>query len=250
MINIISSTTDIASKNIMKFIPESKKYKLISNKDSLNYNGEKSELNIFVSKHESEKKIKSLTCHTPGNFGKAIYGGTDNNLSISNAKIQTLCMRELFKLNERNQWEFRVGFEVTHHGPSLNNPCIFVEIGSSAKEWNQLRYCSGIAKVTLKLVNDYNNIMNRNQTVAIGIGGGHYAPDFTKLVLKDSSLSIGHICPNYALEHLNKDMFKQMISKTVPEPALVIISKSVKSNMRKQIISWCDELDLNHLRLK
>jgi D-aminoacyl-tRNA deacylase len=251
MISVICSTTDEASVNICKFLPLEGFYRIVKTSDSLNYEGKDgAELNIFVSKHASVKRVKSLTCHTPGNFGKPELGGEKGVLSISNAKVQSYCLRMLKELNDKYSWDFKVAFEVTHHGPSLDSPCLFVEIGSSAEQWNQNRYGSGIADITLDLIRNYKVIMSKKQVVGIGVGGSHYAPSFTSSVLKDESLSIGHICPDYALEHLNKAMLKQMISKTVPEPNIVLINKSVKSDTRKKIIKWCEELSIDWRRLK
>lgn len=249
MLRVVYSTSDEASMNIRKFLKKSESYEIVETNDSLNYSDSSAGMNFFVSKHASVKNIKSLTCHTPGNFGTAEYGGTSGVLSVSNAKIQSECLRLLNSLNERNQWGFQVALEVTHHGPSLNNPCLFIELGSSAEQWNQDRYCSGIAAVTTELINNYEKIMKRNQVIAIGIGGSHYAPSFTHEVLKNGT-SIGHICPDYALKHLNKELFHQMILKTVPEPKLVLFHKGVKSEDRKIIINWCDDYKLEYKRLR
>lgn len=250
MLRVVYSTNDKASINIRKHLQKNDSFQIVKTNNSLNYSGTDAELIIFVSKHASKKNIPSLTCHTPGNYGGAEFGGEDGVLSVSNAKIQTKCLRLLNELNNRNQWRFCVTFEVTHHGPSLPVPCLFVEVGSSAKQWNHEPYCSGIAAVTTELLNEYRNIMESEQLIAIGVGGSHYAHSFTSSVLNNNKLSIGHICPDYALKHLNKQLLAQMIEKTVPEPKLVLISKNVNSSMRKNVIKWCGELNMDFKRLK
>ena len=55
-----------------------------------------------------------------------------------------------------------------------------------------------------------------------GIGGLHYANNFNKRIL-DSDIAIGHICPKYALENLDKEMILQGMSKTVPKADFVLL---------------------------
>ncbi|MBN1923182.1 MAG: hypothetical protein JW791_00285 [Nanoarchaeota archaeon] len=249
MLAVISSKSDLASSNIKDFL-YTEGYELITVSDALNYDGPTFEFNIFVSKHESSKGVKSLTCHAPGNFGEAEFGGYDKILSVSNALLQTECLKRLNQLNIKQDWSFEVSFEVTHHGPSLNAACLFVEIGSSLLEWSNLEYCKGVAKVVDGLVRDYKTIKSEDKKIGIGIGGPHYAHSFTSLVLKDDSVAIGHVCPDYALNSLDKKMFKQMLDKTVPKPSIVFFNKSVKSEKRKEIVKWCEEFKLSHERLK
>jgi len=40
---------------------------------------------IFASRHKSEKQEKSLSVHSPGNFRKADYGGTQGKVCPSSA---------------------------------------------------------------------------------------------------------------------------------------------------------------------
>ena len=47
---------------------------------------------IFATKHKSEKEVKTLCCHVPGNFGKAELGGRDKQLCFSDASF----LKELF----------------------------------------------------------------------------------------------------------------------------------------------------------
>ncbi|PIU62850.1 hypothetical protein COX58_02530 [archaeon CG_4_10_14_0_2_um_filter_Archaea_38_6] len=250
MIGIVYSDSDTASLNIKKFLPKKGKFCLIrtSNALTLECSGNY-ELLIFVSKHESSGGVKSLTCHTPGNYGKAEFGGKTSVLSYSNALIQSLCLKKLAELNKSRGWDFSVGFEATHHGPSLDVPCLFVELGSSGTEWNNREYCSGIAGVVAELVNKYGSIMKGNGRVCVGIGGSHYAPAFSKLAM-EKGFNFGHICPKYTLNLLDKGSFRQMISKTVPEPSTVVIDKSVNSKKRKEVIKWCGELGLSAEALK
>lgn len=256
MINLIFSSSDAASMNIKGFIEnhsDKTSFNTINCSSSLEYAEPdlSSELDLFLSKHSSKAKIRSLSCHTPGNFGTAIYGGRAGTLCISDALIQSACLRQLQILNRDNSLGYEVTLEVTHHGPSNNVPSLFLEVGSSEKEWKDKKTCSLLASLALKLVKDYNEIKRFKQVVAIGVGGPHYAPNFTRKLLKDDSFAIGHICPEYSLKDLNIEMFKQMLTKTVPEPKTVLLDyKGSDKTIRENIQGWCEELKLEVVKLK
>ncbi|MEC7712877.1 MAG: D-aminoacyl-tRNA deacylase, partial [Candidatus Thermoplasmatota archaeon] len=83
---------------------------------------------IFLSRHKAASGKPSLTVHPIGNWGKAEYGGEEGKITPASPKIMTSLLREI----KENQLEgFDVCFEATHHGPLLNTPTIFLEIGST-----------------------------------------------------------------------------------------------------------------------
>jgi D-tyrosyl-tRNA(Tyr) deacylase len=41
--------------------------------------------------------------------------------------------------------DYEVSFECTHHGPSLNVPTMFVELGSSFQQWSDLKGAEAVA---------------------------------------------------------------------------------------------------------
>ena len=49
--------------------------------------------------------------------------------------------------------------------------------------------------------------------VAIGLGGGHYAPRFTDLALDDDT-AFGHMIPDYQLKHIDESMVQTAIDAT------------------------------------
>jgi len=77
--------------------------------------------------------------------------------------------------------------------------------------------------------------------VVIGLGGGHYCPDFTKLALR-KNYSFGHICPQYALENLDLDLLTQMIEKSKAEQ-IVLDWKGLKS-WKEKVVSLCENSGL------
>ena len=172
--------------------------------------GEEPEAIIFASKHKSASGNKALTVHTVGNYGKAEYGGRDHTLSRSCPRLKTEALRLIAKKNTLP--DFSVSYEVTHHGPFLETPSFFIEIGSSEEEWGNTDAGRIIASVILEL----EDVKGNEDVVAIGIGGGHYAPRFTELALS-RRISFGHMAPRYALENLDEEMLRQMVEMSGAE---------------------------------
>ena len=91
---------------------------------------------IFASKHKSESNEKTLSVHAPGNWRSADFGGEPGKACKSSA----LFMKQVFeKIHENmlqyNLKEYKLTLEATHHGPLIDKPCIFIEIGSTETEW-------------------------------------------------------------------------------------------------------------------
>jgi D-aminoacyl-tRNA deacylase len=169
--------------------------------------GERPEVIIFASRHKSESGKKALTVHVVGNYGKAEYGGRDHTLSVPAPRFMTEALRIMHRRNTLE--DFAVSYEVTHHGPYLETPSFFIEIGSSEEEWRNEEAGRLIAETIIELTKSPIN----KDPVAIGIGGGHYAPRFTELAL-GYRINFGHMAPKYALEHLDDDILRQMVEKS------------------------------------
>lgn len=197
------------------------------------YLGE-TDLCIVASKHKSESGIPTLTIHSPGNFGVARAGGEDKRLGVAPALYLTGGLRQLKAAQLSG---FEVCFEVTHHGPTiLPCPIVFVEVGSTEKEWSNLDACRAAAE-TIKNLYDSEP---KKLPSAIGFGGGHYAKKFS--LVEDYAL--GHICPKYALEHLNREMVSEMVEKTVPMPKIALVEKKGVGKEKNRIIEIISETGL------
>ena len=179
-------------------------------KEISDFAGEEPEVIIFASKHKSASGNKALTVHTVGNYGKAEYGGRERTLSRSCPRLKTEALRIIARRNTLP--DFSVSYEVTHHGPFLETPSFFIEIGSGEEEWKNAEAGRIIASVILELEGSEGN----EDVVAIGIGGGHYAPRFTELAVSHR-ISFGHMAPKYALENLDEGMLSQMVEMSGAE---------------------------------
>lgn len=159
---------------------------------------------IFASRHSSTQERKTLSVHPIGNFGKAEYGGKIKQLVKTNP---SLMRHALQLLKDKNKMGYSVSYEATHHGPWLEKPAFFIEVGSTARQWNDMQACRVVAEAIMEMEEE------RNAKIAIGVGGGHYAPRFTDMALKHG-IAFGHIAAKYALEYLNEEMLKKMIDAT------------------------------------
>jgi D-aminoacyl-tRNA deacylase len=234
--NIILSKKDPVGANVSKLL----KCRYIEFEDFLNFS-EESDLNLFITRHESASLMKCFSCHSTGNFSKAEYGGKDYCLSISNSIMQSTCLLKLKELLKPLKLTKLAVLEATHHGPSINSPCLFLEIGSTEEEYNNKEYCIILAKTANYLKENYETINKKKCISAIGIGGGHYSYEFSKLVSEE--LSIGHICPKYNLKNLSFEMFRQMVDKTIPKPTLVLINKKINKEV---FVKYCQELKISY----
>jgi len=196
---------------------------------------------IFASKHSSESGKPTLTTHPPGNFGPADYGGEPGKLCQVNANR----MNELHSHLLKPTFEYEVSLEVTHHGPYIRQPCCFIELGSTEKQWENQEAANYIAKAIMKTIKKEKNTKKDIET-AIGIGGNHYAKKFNE-IQEDEEIAMGHIIPRYAQKHLNKEMVQQMIEKTHPEPNRIYIDKKgtrKQAKVRKMLKDFDKEIIL------
>jgi len=151
---------------------------------------------IFLSRHKAASGIPTLTVHPIGNFSKADFGGRPATLVKSMPDMMTSALRDLMK--NAAGLGFQISFEVTHHGPYLEAPAMFIEIGSSEGNWGNKEAAKAIA----------DTLLSPKPIIApkaIGIGGGHYAPRFSEVV-STKRISFGHMITNHFADHADDDM--------------------------------------------
>ena len=155
---------------------------------------------IFLSRHKAASGKPSLTVHPIGNWGKAEYGGKEGEITPTSPELMTGLLRKI----KENQIEgFDVCFEATHHGPLLDTPTIFLEIGSTESEWEDKVPAQTLIKSLLEV--KYNKGKN-----VVGIGGGHYTPRFTEAALTHN-VNFGHMVANYGIPYVNTEKIKEAI---------------------------------------
>jgi D-aminoacyl-tRNA deacylase len=162
MILIAASNKDTASLNIMKQILSNYKFEksnknnyqdnpiyltkikqrqvtLITLKEESVYTQNLTEfftpeLIVFISRHSSISGTPTLSVHTPGNLGEAELGGLSRTVSVSAANAMRDTLKAMVQLKKEMQLNYEVSYECTHHGPSLDAPTMFAELGSSSKQ--------------------------------------------------------------------------------------------------------------------
>ena len=166
--------------------------------------GEAPEVVIFASRHRAESRIPTLTVHPIGNYSSAEFGGRPRTLCPAAPHHMTAALRAL----DRNAkgLGFNVSFETTHHGPSVDSPTFYIEIGSYEELWTREDAADAIAESIL-------TASPRESPVVMCVGGGHYAPRFTDIALS-KEVSVGHMAANYALSSLDDEMIMQMSAKS------------------------------------
>jgi D-aminoacyl-tRNA deacylase len=135
----------------------------------------------------------------------------------------------------------KVCLEVTHHGPYMTIPTLFVEVGSTEEEWKKLEPAKVVAKSVLKLLESYHyeEDVSNNYTVLIGIGGGHYAPRFTDIIFEKKA-AFGHMIPSYQIEegNIDGDMFEKALQATPNVKGVYIHRKSLKKSQVSEYKNW------------
>ncbi len=237
---------DLAGRNIVKILKtRNGGVEIIESKNEILYMKGleiKPDVCIVASRHKSESGIPVLTAHAPGNFGRADLGGNAGELSIAPALYLRAALIYLKKEKEGGGLPYEVSLEATHHGPtSLEFPIMFVEIGSSEREWEDISACRAVAEVINKLVRSELEKM----PTAIAFGGGHYCRKFSQL----EEYAIGHICPRYNLYNLDSLMIEQMVSKTIPKPEIALVEKKGMGKEKQRVLELLEKTELEIVRV-
>ena len=156
---------------------------------------------IFMSKHSSASGKPALTVHPIGNYHDNKLGGREEVLVPAMPSLMTDALRRI--VSHCDMIDFQTCFEVTHHGPWLDKPTFFIEIGSDESTWGNIHAADILAEVLTDIeTNDY--------PVLVGVAGGHYAPRFTDVATK-FKVNFGHMIPNYQIEDRDDDDVLRMI---------------------------------------
>jgi D-aminoacyl-tRNA deacylase len=181
---------------------------------------------VFLSRHKAASGIPTLTVHPIGNFApKAEFGGRPGTLVPSAPDLMTSLLRGM--QGQAQGLGYQISFEVTHHGPFLNTPTLYLEIGSSECQWPDVKAAEALARSLLEV-----DVLKA--TKVVGLGGGHYAPRFSEVALK-KKVSIGHMITNHFADHATDDDLVLAIKKALEASEhadLVYIHKKSVSRSR------------------
>jgi len=196
---------------------------------------------IFVSRHTSKTAKPAILIHTTGNWSEDTrFGGDPCQLSKTSALLQKagfICLEN--HLNTKNLPKFTFDIEVTHHGPTnLEIPLVYMELGSSKKEWNIKEGGEMVGNAIIDTIFKYLSYnKDSNIKIGLGFGGTHYAPNFNK-IMRLPEVALSFICPKYYIQLLNQTLITQMIENTTEAIDYFIIDwKGTNSEDKKHLIT-------------
>lgn len=250
---IVISETNPASQNIKAALlrmermeAEEGSFWRCSDFDMAEYPGEiirivpdrDAEYYIYASTHRSSSSTPAFTAHTPGNWGNADLGGSPRTLNVAfGSKVKAAAQR-MNALNAASlKWQ--VAIEADHHGPTIEKPILFVEIGSTDNEWSNAEAGKIAAEGILAAIRGA-----AAPKCYAGFGGSHYCPKFAPRIL-GGDISFGHIISGYALEGsgVDEEMVKQAVEKNAEKIEGAMIDwKGIKQEPKRKLVSVLESL--------
>tara|TARA_B100000676_G_C18081855_1_gene851852 strand:+ start:1453 stop:2379 length:927 start_codon:yes stop_codon:yes gene_type:complete len=188
---------------------------------------------LVLSRHVSASGTPALTLHAigvPGEFphGKrARSGGITGTAVPPSPRFGGLFrkMREI-AIDHKLDDDYDITLEATHHGPLLERPTLYIEIGSTKEHWEDPRAARVWAEAisdSLGLSGNCSDSWRSSGRVMVGLGGGHYAPRH-KAVISENDVWLGHILANYAI------IFEEQGSGLIPQgPWIHSVTTAVES---------------------
>ena len=211
------------------------------NAQNLPENFPNAELVVFISRHSSQSGTPTLSVHTPGNLAAAELGGFPRSVSVSPANAMQTALKALYRLKQEMKLDYEVSYECTHHGPSLQVPAMFVELGSSEKQWNDQTAAAAVAKAAMDAIANFGK---SERSAALGIGGTHYNRKFTQMAL-DGEAVFSHMIPKYAIPFVDSEILTQCVQRTQEKVESAILDwKGIKSEDKPKLLVSLAEIGL------
>jgi len=199
---------------------------------------------LFASRHSSKDGRKIFTVHVSGNVDRADYGGKPYSLARpSPIRMKNYVMALKRRLSQKPEYQFTM--EVTHHGPSeIITPSAFYEIGSTEEEWRDVEAGRVVAESLIEAINSPECDWN----VAVGVGGTHYAPRQTEIIL-NTTFTFGHNFAKYTFDGLNEEIILSAL-KLSDTKYIIIDEKSTSSRIKTMLSDIEEKYEINILRSK
>ncbi|HXV50946.1 MAG TPA: D-aminoacyl-tRNA deacylase [Nitrosopumilaceae archaeon] len=198
---------------------------------------------VFLSKHAAESQVLALTTHSTGNFSDANFGGNKRQVAIPHPFIQKSYIQSLW--NKKDTFsDFQITIEATHHGPTaLDKPALFIEIGTTEKQWTDTKLCDSVAQIVLDVMNNEQKV----SPVALCFGGTHYPEKFTEELI-DGEHAIGTVVPKHALEFLDKELFSHILKRNQMAKAALLDWGGLGKDKQK-VLQLIETTDLEVIKL-
>lgn len=220
------------NRNNFLIIHDHEQINLIGLEDRLVDLGIRPDLIVFACRHKAKEEIPWLGGHFTGKIDPEA-GEDDMHLSVP----APFALRSFL---HNVAWQapdgFQVSAEATHHGPTdLNTACFFAEIGSCEQQWIDPRAGEAVAKSILSLKRD-------ELPVFLGLGGGHYVPRQTSLML-EAEVAFGHMFSSYQAQALDLEILEEARKKSGATYAY-LDRKSLRSENKKRLSIMLEEIGL------
>ncbi len=201
---------------------------------------------IFLSKHRSHSCIPTLTCHFTGNFSADnSYGGNPRQIAISYPSLLKGYLKAITAAKQKVP-EYEVIIEATHHGPtSLNKPVLFIELGSSEKQWNDDNAGAVICDTLLGMLDIGFEYCDK---VGIALGGTHYPIKFNRLLL-ESRFGLGAVASKHNLEAIDEEILNQMIEKSAEKVTHAVLDMKGLGRQKDRILNILKKTSLELYRV-
>lgn len=195
---------------------------------------------IVLSRHQSEAGVPSLTVHPIGNFGEAPYGGREATLVPAPT---TFLVPMLRGIADRAPDGYDPTLEATHHGPHLETPTCFVEIGSDEQAWKDRDAADAMVDALLAA----RDVEPAGPTI-VGIGGGHYQPRLTD-VARTRDVRLGHMLPDWACSGVpSLELVEMMVEATPGAEAAYLDRRSFDHAEAERVEAVVEEAGLEVVR--
>jgi len=198
------------------------------------------ELIVFLSRHASQAGTPTLSVHTPGNLtSQATTGGIPKKVSISPASKMKKTLEIMAKLVQEQNLSYAVSYECTHHGPSLDVPAMFAELGSTITQWKDQEAAEIVARAVIGSIKD-----RKVYPAVLGIGGPHYNRKFTKMALTTET-AFAHIIPKYAIPEIDETTLQQCVERVVEKVEMAVLDwKGIKGEHKPKIVEALKKLNI------
>jgi D-aminoacyl-tRNA deacylase len=207
---------------------------------------QKFEAIIFGSRHRSESGEPTLTIHWTGNAtAKADFGGKPKTLCFADPPRLRAGLLALDKERDAMKLNYAVSLEATHHGPTdFEAPTLFVEVGSTEREWNDLQAASVASEAIWVAAT-----APASGKIAVGFGGGHYCNKQCSAIRNDG-YAFGHILSKYFFEDYDENIVRMAFDRTLGQCRTALIDwKGVRGTERSKLIDTLKQMNVEIVRV-
>jgi D-aminoacyl-tRNA deacylase len=201
---------------------------------------------IFASRHRSESSEPAFTVHWTGNSThRAELGGKPKSLSFTDPPRLRAALLALDQARENSKLNYAVTLEATHHGPTeLGVPTLFVELGSTEKEWADREGAAVASEAIWKAAT-----APVSGIPAVGFGGGHYC-NKQCIALRKDGYAFSHILSKYFFEDYDEQVVRMAFERTLRGCGTAVVDwKGIRGSERPKLIETLNQMAVEIVRI-